>query len=139
MEIFHLFSFPVPPERLRVIQVMQQSAATLKAAGNGSSFEDGGSGGNSGNDGAGSDGKRAKHRWGSLATRQRDNGDGEMHGGRPTAHQHPVLAASVLSIVHNGLMINEVETVRQPEETELTLFCDTIGGSYALLVSPFSH
>lgn len=99
--------FSVPPERLRVIQVKQ-------SAGNGSNFEDG------------SDGKWAKER-GSVATREGDNG-GEMHG-RP--HEHPVLGTSLLSILYNGLMINEVETVRQAEETELTLFCDSIGGSLA--------
>lgn len=94
----------MPPERLRVIQV--------QSASNGRSIEDGG--------------KWATERV-SVATREGDNG-GEMHG-RP--HEHPVLGTSLLSILHNGLMINEVETVRQAEETELTLYCDSIGGSLA--------
>lgn len=69
---------------------------------------------------------------GPSATKQRNKG-AEMHG---RSHEHPVrpAASSVLSIVHNGSMINEIATVRQPEETQLTLFCDSIGGSFIHLL-----
>ena len=55
----------------------------------------------------------------------------EPNNGSELHHQpqHPsYLQTLVLSILHNGSMINEIQTVRQPEDTELTIYCDSIGG-----------
>lgn len=105
----------MPPRRLRVMQV-RQSAAETAIWTNSSSF--------SGPNGNWAPGPSATKHW---------NKGTEMHG---RSHEHPVrpAASSVLSIVHNGSMINEIATVRQPEETQLTLFCDSIGGSFLHLL-----
>ena len=111
----------VPPQQLRVIQRGNQWPPNRASIGTSTSTS--------------SSSSTSAH-WVNKQLDTNNNGLGSDW----SQHQHVVYSTpkSSLSILHNVSMINEIATAHQPEETELTLFCDSIGGSFFTIFYAYS-